>query len=59
MVERAMITATVTASPHWKTFIHFCLQKKRPERKNFNTNSEKLQNHIEKQIISFKTTVYF
>ena len=59
MDERAMITATVTAFPSWKTLVHFCLQKKRSERRIFNTNSEKLQNHIEKQIILFKTTVYF
>ena len=29
--ERAMITTTLMSSCHWKTFVPFCLRKKRPE----------------------------
>ena len=29
--EKAMITTTLVSSCNWKTFVHFCLQKKRSE----------------------------
>ena len=29
--ERALITTTLISSCHWKTFVHLCLRKKRPE----------------------------
>ena len=28
--ERALITTTLLSSCHWKTFVPFCLRKKRP-----------------------------
>ena len=53
--EKALITTTLISFCHQKTLIlPFCLQKKS---KIFNTKSELLQNHTEKQIISFKTTL--
>ena len=51
-----MITTTLTSSCHWKSFVPFCLQKKRPENA-FLTNSELLQNCTEKQIKAFKSAV--
>ena len=53
--ERALIITTLISSCHWKTILPFCSRKKRPE--NQNTNSDLLQNLIEKQIMLFKTTV--
>ena len=29
--ERAMVKTTLMSSCHWKTFVPFCLRKKRPE----------------------------
>ena len=29
--ERAMVTTTLLSSSHWKTFVPFCLRKKKPE----------------------------
>ena len=53
--ERALITTTLISFCHQKTLIlPFCLRKKS---KIFNTNSELLQNHTEKQIMLFKTTL--
>ena len=55
--ERALITTTSISSCHWKTLAPFCLRKKRPEKRIFNINSELSQNHTEKQIMPFKTTL--
>ena len=42
--KRAMITTTLTSSCHWKALAPFWLQKKRPEKAFFNTNSELFEN---------------
>ena len=58
--EKAMITTTLIFSCYWKSLLPFYLQKKRPFEKTksiFNANSELLQNHTEKQLMSSKTTL--
>ena len=45
--ERAMIKTTLMSSCHWKPLYCFAC----------NINSELLQNHTEKEIMPFKTTV--
>ena len=55
--ERALIKTTLISSCYWETLVHFCLQKKRPEKRIFSTNSELSQNRTEKQIMLSKTTV--
>ena len=52
-----MNTMTLISSCDWKTVLSSCLQKKRPENKFLNTNSELSQNRTEKQIMPLKTTV--
>ena len=55
--KRATITTKVTSACHWETLAAFWLQKKRPEKAFFNTNSGLSQVRTEKQIMSFKTTL--
>ena len=50
-----MIKTTSMSSCHWKTLVPFCLQKTWSE--NPLLTKLELQNHTEKQIMPFKTTV--
>ena len=59
--EKAMITATLESSYHWKTLVSatFLLAKEETWKRVFNTNGELSQNRTEKQTMPFKTTVYW
>ena len=56
--EGATIKTTLMSSCHWKTLIcTFLPAKEKILKRTFNTNSKLSQNHTEKQIMPFKTTV--
>ena len=55
--KRALITATLISSCHWKTLVPFACEKKKTWKRIFNTNSELLQNLTEKQIMPSKTKI--
>ena len=51
-----MITTTLKSSSFWKTLVHFCLLKKRPE-KAFLTITVNCCNIAQKNKLSFKTAI--
>ena len=52
-----MIKVTLISSCLWKTLVPFLLAKEKARKRTFNINSELSQNHTEKQIMPYKTTV--
>ena len=52
--ERALIATTLMSSYHWKTFVPFCLRKKRPEKLIFNVNSELSQIRTKNKLCHLK-----
>ena len=54
--ERALITTKIISSCHLKT-LALLLAKEKTWKRVFNTDIELSQNHTEKQIIPFKTTI--
>ena len=51
-----MITTTVTSFCYCKTFVYFCMRKKKTWKSIFNTKIELSQNLTEKQIMPFEAT---
>ena len=55
--ERALMTATLISSCHWKNLVYFCLRKKRSEKAFLTVIVNYRKKLTEKQIMPFKTTV--